>query len=408
MKIWPITPLLLALALLAAACTSATSVSGGSGEADSTDAEQAEPTSIPDESDSADEAEPADAEAETAETEPAETETEELEAADPEPAEEPEADEPDAEEPEPAEAEPVSGSGVAGSGCGSGVAAGTTTQTLMFEGRERTFERWVPAGYDDATPLPVVLNWHGLGSNGAEQLAFSNYGSLADEENFIVVAPTGVPTPGDDRPSWEVSADQDPGRDDVAFANEVLDIVIGSLCVDESRVYTTGISNGGYFSSLLICELSDRIAAASSIAGLTHNDDCSPERFVPYIAFHGVEDEVVPYFGGGESSLAPGQTIDLFLLEILDEFTEFAVDGGCDREPLVTSESDNVVSFAFRDCGGDESVLTLYEIANGGHTWPGSPLSLAISEAIGLGRTTDEINATQVSWDFFQEHTLDG
>ena len=292
------------------------------------------------------------------------------------------------------------------SGCGSGVAPGITTESFQFEGRERVFEQVVPASYDDATPLPVVLNWHGLGSNGVEQIGFSDYAALAEVEGFIVIAPTGIPTPGDDRNSWELSPEQDPERDDLAFANTLLDLVIESLCVDADRVYTTGMSNGGYFSSVLVCEMSTRIAAAASVAALSHPDDCDPERIVPYIGFHGTDDAVVP-FAGGQSSLAIDEAVELFLLEIPAEFEEFAVDAQCDAEPVVTAISDEVISYDYVNCN-DGLTMTFYEIVGGGHTWPGSAVSVALSEAIGLGVTTTDISASETSWAYFEQHSLNG
>ena len=313
-------------------------------------------------------------------------------------------------EPEPTEvAEPTAAPAAApnpsGSGCGAGVQPGITSESFEFEDRERVYEQVVPASYDDSTPMAVVLNWHGLGSNGVEQVGFSDYASLAENEGFIVIAPTGIPSPGDTRNSWELAPEQDPTRDDLAFANTLLDLVIATLCVDESRVYTTGMSNGGYFSSLLVCHMSERIAAAASVAALNHPDDCEPSRIVPYIGFHGTEDDVVPYDGSGESSLAPGEVIELFQLKILDEFTEFAVEAGCEVEPTVSDYSENVTAFDFGGCP-NEVPMTFYEIEGAGHTWPGSLISLALSESIGLGITTNEINASQVSWDFFEQHAL--
>jgi len=320
----------------------------------------------------------------------------------PEPTAEPAAEE------EPEVEEESADSAIVGEGpCNGTPAGGTVTTSFEFEGRARSYEQLVPSAYDGVTPLPVVLNWHGLGSNGPDQLGFSEYGTLAESEGFIVIAPTGVASPddADGRNSWELEPDQDPGRDDIAFANQVLDMVIADLCVDASRVYTTGMSNGGYFSSVLACEMSDRIAAAAAVAALTHADDCDPERDVPIIGFHGTDDDVVPYDGGGISSLAPDIVVPLFELKILDEFAEFAVNAGCDAEPVVTEFSENVNQFDFGGCA-DGVTRTFYEIEQGGHTWPGSILSSLISESVGLGKTTTQINASQVSWDFFEQHTL--
>jgi len=379
MKTRILVPVWLVLALLAAACGGSEEQVADVGDVEPTQGPTAEPAPEPDPTP-----------APTSEPEPDPTEVPTVEP-EPEP------------EPEP-ESEPQGNTALAG-GCGSGAVAGTTTETFAFEDRDRTFERVVPTSYDDSTPMPVVLNWHGLGSSGAEQLVFSDYASLAQTEGFIVIAPTGVPAPGDTRNSWELDPSQDPTRDDLAFANELLDIVIESLCVDETRVYTTGMSNGGYFSSVLVCEMSDRIAAAASIAALSHADDCDPARIVPYIGFHGTDDAVVPFAGGGESSLAPGEVVPLFLLEIPAEFAEFAVAAGCDAEPAVTQESEHVTSYDYLGCA-DDVEMTFYEIADAGHTWPGSLISLAISQGAGLGVTTNEISASQTSWDFFEQYSL--
>jgi hypothetical protein len=44
--------------------------------------------------------------------------------------------------------------------------------------------------------------------------------------------------------------------------------------------------------------------------------------------------------------------------------------------------------------------VILYTIEGGGHTWPGGK---HLAEWI-AGRTTDEIKATSVMWDFFVQH----
>lgn len=296
---------------------------------------------------------------------------------------------------------------VDGSGCGAEVVPGRSTVSFDFEDRTREYELVVPPDYDPSVPTPLVLNWHGLGSNGPDQLGFSEYPALAAREGFLVVAPTGVPAPDQTLNSWELTDDDDPTRDDVAFAEAVLDRMIATACVDESRVYTTGMSNGGYFSTRLVCELADRIAAASAVAALFHPDDCEPSRPVPLLGFHGVDDAVVPYDGGGFSSLFPQEPLELFEPAIPDEFAEFAVGYGCAPDPIEESISDDVTAFRYEGCpAGIEA--TFYRIGGGGHTWPGSTISLSIGQAAGLGATTTDINATELSWEFFSRHSLPG
>ena len=56
-------------------------------------------------------------------------------------------------------------------------------------------------------------------------------------------------------------------KDDIAFIGALLDAVEQSVCVDASRVYATGVSNGGGMVARLACELSDRLAAIAPVAG---------------------------------------------------------------------------------------------------------------------------------------------
>jgi polyhydroxybutyrate depolymerase len=380
--------LLAALALFATAC-------GGSDAADvADDTSEATPAAT---------ATPAPA----VETDPEPTaEPEPTAAPDPEPTAEPEPEPTEAPEPERTEEpEPAADDAATtvASGCGNSIAPGASPQTFESEGRERTFQLLVPTNYDPMTPTPVVLNWHGLGSDGPQQLGFSDYTAVANRETFLVVAPTGIPGPGDDRNSWELD-DSDPTRDDLVLFDDLMTTLTTALCIDESRVYTTGMSNGGYFSSVLVCEAADRIAAAASVAALHHADDCEPSRPVPYIGFHGTDDTTVPYFGGGGSSLLPeGVTIELFEPAIPDEFAEFAADFGCDAEPEESTIGEDVTKYDYQNCAVE---MTFYGIENAGHTWPGSAISLAISEGFGLGVTTDDISATEVSWEFFSRHSL--
>jgi len=162
----------------------------------------------------------------------------------------------------------------------------------------------------------------------------------------------------------------------------LIDELVASWCADARRVYSTGMSDGGFFSSILVCEMADRIAAATSIAGVMRTPGCSPSRVVPYYAFHGTADPVEPF----DPDFAA--------------FEEFAADAGCG--PAVESRlSAEVVSVNYADCP-----LKFFRIEGGGHAWPGSPV--ADAQPGWLGHTTSDIDATRISWDLFRTVTLAG
>ncbi len=74
---------------------------------------------------------------------------------------------------------------------------------------------------------------------------------------------------------------------DVKFLTQLLDHLEAELCIDTSRVFSVGMSNGAQLSSLLACRLPNRIAGIAPIAGVEFNEPCHG-RPVPVIAFHGV------------------------------------------------------------------------------------------------------------------------
>ncbi len=279
---------------------------------------------------------------------------------------------------------------------------GVTETTLDAGGAVHGVRIFVPTVIS-SDPAPTVLNWHGLGSNGTEQAAFSGYETLAETEGFIVVHPTGVPATVDGPNSWELTEFDTPERDDLVFADSLIDMLVADWCGDPDRIYSTGMSNGGLFTAELVCGRADRIAAAVSVAGTTHPETCAPSRAVPYIAFHGTADDVIPFAGTGESTLVEEVDPDGFFGQVMpDEFAEFAASAGCDPEPVRTEETPEVISYAYAGCD-DDVPMTFYEIVGGGHTWPGSPLA---DQLAGLGFFTDDISATVDGWAFMSQHSL--
>ena len=161
-------------------------------------------------------------------------------------------------------------------GPGSPVDAGTTAAcsgkpttpgdylwSVMSGGRARTFRVHVPASYSATVATPVVLNFHGFGSDAAQQEALSRMVAVSDESGFIAVAPQGVNQQDlgqaslVQQRSWNAGGccgvAVDSKVDDVAFVRALLAELEAKLCVDNARVYSTGLSNGGFFSYRLAC-----------------------------------------------------------------------------------------------------------------------------------------------------------
>ena len=155
----------------------------------------------------------------------------------------------------------------------------------------------IPPGYQQRRPTPLVVNLHGLGESAGEQEALSGMSAKADEAGIIVVYPVSLGQPA----TWSVGPGQR-GAEDVGFIRDLVRQLEDGYSVDRTRVYATGISNGGGMVNRLGCEMSDTFAAIAPVAGAyLFWQDCHPARPVPVVAFHGTADQIVPYGGQGRA-----------------------------------------------------------------------------------------------------------
>jgi polyhydroxybutyrate depolymerase len=285
------------------------------------------------------------------------------------------------------DAGPEAAASAASLGCSTGTLDSSLTHIdLEFGGTMRSYEIHLPPAYDGTTALPLVLNFHGFTSSGRGQQASSNMDLTADDEGFLVAYPNGLDS------SWNAgiccgrSATFD--VDDVGFARAVIDDIGARGCIDESRVYATGMSNGGFFSHRLACEAADVIAAVAPVAGVLGIDAaaCTPARPIPLIHLHGTGDMLVPYEGGG---LAGSQSV-------ADSTAGWLARNGCAGEPSVSYQNGAATCETFDQCEGDASV-TLCTIEGAGHCWPGQPCPMLGD----LGESTTDIDANEAMWELF-------
>jgi len=276
-----------------------------------------------------------------------------------------------------------------------GYAQQTINATIAHDGLERTYILYIPASYSAQSAVPLVFNFHGYGSNAAQQVLYTNFNAVAEAEGFITAYPEGTEDAMGMQHfnvGWGGSS-----VDDVGFTSALIDSLLAEYNINPKRVYSTGMSNGGFISYHLACNLSDRIAAIASVTGsmssLTFNN-CNPQRPVPVLEIHGTQDEVVPY-DGGTSFTTP-----------IDDVVAFWVNHNNCSPPSVidvpdtnTNDGSTAQHFIYRD--GDEGVnVELFKIEGGGHTWPNA--------VIDIGVTNRDINASQEIWNFFSKYDIDG
>lgn len=295
------------------------------------------------------------------------------------------------------------------------VSAGTSAKVFSGPAGDRTYLLSIPPDYDGTVPVPLILNLHGAGGTGAKVDATSNLPAEAGERGYIVVAPDALSATIDTGSKvieggiWDISGSfTDPvaegttsatvveaqlgGDDDVAFLNALLDGLEDQLCVDPTREYAAGKSNGAGMSTWLACQPIPRFAAVAPVSGVNMAKFCPGEHVPPLITFHGDADVPMPYQGGTVVG------IELGVPDVDTRMAEMAGKEHCSGS-TDTEISTDVVHRVW-DCPPG-SALELYKVLGGGHTWPGEDPA----GASGLGVVTQSIDATQLMLDFFDSHT---
>ena len=288
-------------------------------------------------------------------------------------------------------------------GCSNVPSPGSRAVSLRYDGVDRTYDIVVPdtrAG----EPMAVVMGYHGFGNSAQEQATVSGLADRALAEGFVAVFPHGTDSEGSTPAYFNLETVDEPSlADDVGFTAALLDDVEADVCVDRTRIFAMGLSNGGMFVSTLACALGERIAAVAPVAGVHLLPDCDG-RPVPIIVTHGTADPVVPFDDGGGGLVALADLLGLTgaaasQLRMFEAVVEtpatswvesWAKHNGCSLDaPEVTVVETGVERTAYAGCdaGGD---VVLQAVEGGGHDWPTAP---------GLDATTRAL-------EFFRDHPL--
>jgi polyhydroxybutyrate depolymerase len=277
--------------------------------------------------------------------------------------------------------------------------------------RSRGYKVHVPAGYTATSPVPVLYSFHGYRQNAVMfTVSSSRLVELSDQNGFVLVIPNGVQEDGYGG-SWNggtccgsASAKR---LDDVALIRAIHAQVSEHLKVDQTRVYATGLSNGGFLSHRLACEASDLFAAIAPLAGTigttefnpfpsdedpeTNKDPdlkaCSPSHPVAVLMMHGTMDKFVSY-----ANMKPS-------------LEHWASVNGCQMttSPAVQPASGgDTTCVTYNGCSAGVEV-TACTVDQGGHCWFGDPACGTGAPGIGnmfVGNDSNFLDASSAVWNF--------
>jgi polyhydroxybutyrate depolymerase len=266
-------------------------------------------------------------------------------------------------------------------------------RTLPHDGRTRSYELFVPDSAK-AQALPLVVALHGLASTGTTMAEVTGFHKVGAREGFIVAYPNGL------HRSFNFGVLDSP--DDAGFILAVIDDIADEFPVDRTRVYLTGLSNGGFMTHYMACDAASVFAAAAPVmSSLTPGmaESCEPSERIPILMIHGTEDGVVP-FEGSPIDAADGHVFAT--LPVPDAVQFWVAANGIEGPPTVETlpdvdPADGTTTTLERYEGVDGIEVLFYIVDGGGHTWPGAPPSR-------VDTTSQDFDATEVIWDFFSRH----
>ena len=258
---------------------------------------------------------------------------------------------------------------------------------LTHDNRNRFYYLYVPDNLDTNQSIPILFAFHGYGSSALRHLGYTNYIPIADRNNFIVVYPQGEST-STLSAHWNVGGwtSKSPVKD-IEFVETVIDLLKDKLPIDETRIYSSGMSNGGYMGYHLACNLSNKFAAIASVTGsmtTSTYDNCSPSHPTPILQIHGLLDFVVPYNGNSGSKSIP---------DVMNYWSNYS---SCNSDPDTLIKYDNYALIRYEtyvNCLNDINVkLILHPTMD--HTWPSI--------------NSHNISASNEVWEFVSQFNLYG
>lgn len=279
--------------------------------------------------------------------------------------------------------------------------------SITIDGLERTYLIHLPEKSTSVNNLPLVFVFHGGGGTGKQIMKETGFNKISDKDKFIVVYPNG------ENKGWNDGRGEPIEKtifNDVKFISILIDTITKQYNIDTNRIFSTGISNGGFFSFYLAYKMSNKFLAVAPVtANIPKNlkEKYTLENPVSLFLINGTKDPLVKYEGGkigfkfGKSrgtSISTDETISIFKKLIK-----------CSDNPKAEEipdkiEDDECYATKYTYSGGiNNTEVVLIKIENGGHTWPGG--SQYLPKKL-IGNTCKDFKASEVIWEFFKSREI--
>jgi polyhydroxybutyrate depolymerase len=270
-------------------------------------------------------------------------------------------------------------------------------KTINVNGIVRNYNVFVPTNLAKDKKVPLVLMFHGGKSNAINIEKYSKFSDLAEREKFIVVYPDGI------NENWN------DGRgltqtDDLGFIKLMLDSIVKEYNIDEQRIYSTGISNGAFFSNYLAAHFSGRFAAIAPVVGGIAEPfapNFKPQEPVSVLVIQATGDPIFPFNGGGVKGNRGRAISTEKTLELWRNHNGTAKNSINGNLPDADKNDGCTVETYLWQNGKNGTEVKFYKEIGGGHGLAGKSQYLP---KFVIGTICKDYDATEVIWEFFKNH----
>jgi len=251
--------------------------------------------------------------------------------------------------------------------CPASVGPGEHLRSVTVGGVQREFYVYVPRGLGERVS-PGVMMIHGCGSSPEKFEMESQMNARAEAAGYYNIYTKGTDATGGSNPrlGWNAGFSQCNTRgavNDVDFMRAVTLWSLEQLCIDTSRIFAAGFSNGGSMTFNLTCEMPD-VFSGFSFTGATMPASTYPN---------------IPNCGGGldDKDIKPilglCGSLDGCSSSIARWFQEYSVLSGCAGRAVEKTLSTTSTCMKHSTCGVNRNHAVEYcMVKNLGHCWSGN------------------------------------
>ena len=273
--------------------------------------------------------------------------------------------------------------------------ASTSYCTINSDNLEREFFVVFPESFSLEKTYPLIISLHGGDDYADANMEYTGFKEINDQNDLVLIFPQGTVAQDKGDTGWFAGGDcSELEVCDISFIEKLIDFSIEELAIDSDRIYVSGFSNGAFMAYTTACFLSNKVAAVAPVSGSLSPEDyesCAPERPLPIIHLHGLDDSAIPV--QGSDYVTPLQLVSNY-------WSSFNL---CSESIIIDGDDSNGDGYSWyseisTNCQEGVSLNFTY-LENFGHSWPTSESN--------KGGGAD-IEGASFIWEFLSLYDLNG